>query len=122
MNYCNDSNTNKRVGDNIQNMLEDDDDNIPWIGYNEYTSQLMDDDQLLDYFGIQGPGPPSSDQSWRSNDQQWRSFDLPPPPALPIPSSGGDLNQCLVFSSPLDTCSSFAKVCNNYLKKKDITL
>ena len=61
-----------------------------WLRYDEYTVGFMSDDELLEHFEIQGPGPPSANVN----------LFLPPPP---IPGSQQD---CIMFSSHFDTCSS----------------
>ena len=82
--------------------MYEEDDNIPWLEYNAVMSDLLTDDQLAQYFGVQGPGPPGS-----------RPFLLMPPP--PPPPDSVTIEECHVLSSSssgTDTCTSFnQKVC-----------
>lgn len=62
-----------------------------WTTYDEFVTQYMTDDDLLEHFQIQGPGPPGKSAV----------HNFPPPPPIP-----GTREECLVFSSHFDTCSS----------------
>ena len=90
--------------------MYEEDENIPWLEYNEYIiSDLLTDDQLAQYFGVHGPGPPGS-----------RPFLMPPPPP-PLDIINVEECHMLYSSSASDTCSSFnQKVCAYFFRNKKI--
>ena len=71
--------------------MEDDIDLDDFTRYDEFVHEFMTDDELLEQFEIQGPGPPDKSMMRRLI------------PAPPIP---GKFEDCLAFSSHFDTCSS----------------
>jgi hypothetical protein len=70
---------------------EEGEDGLPWVPYSEYISAQ---EEMLDLFQIQGPGPPLH-------------LLLPPPPPLPGQEDGG---ACSQSASHFATCPSRLEV------------
>ena len=68
--------------------------------------ELMSDEDLVDVFEIQGPGPPAAP----------RPRNIIPPPPVP-----GTRDQCLVFASHFDTCNSLKVIFSDVLPSKNNT-